>query len=131
MLRNKKTTIISVAAFLLVIAVLLGVYLSTREKPSENAKTITVDIAYDDVKKTLEIETEAEYLGDAMTAEGLMEGENGPYGIFVTAVDGRVADDSIQEWWNVTKDGEYVDTGVDMTVLTDGDKYEFTLQVGW
>ena len=131
MTNKKKIAIVSIIAFILIIAALLGIYFATREQPSEGDKTITVDIIYDDVIKTVELNTDAENLGDAMMAEGLMEGSEGPYGIYVTAVDGRVADESIQEWWNITKDGEYVDTGVDLTIITDGDNYEFTLQTGW
>lgn len=131
MTNKKKIAIVSIIAFILIIAALLGIYFATREQPSEGDKTITVDIIYDDVIKTVELNTDAENLGDAMMAEGLMEGSGGPYGIYVTAVDGRVADESIQEWWNITKDGEYVDTGVDLTIITDGDNYEFTLQTGW
>ena len=50
-----------------------------------------------------------------MENEGLIEGEEGQYGLFITAVDGVKADDSKNQWWCITKNGEQVNTGVDTT----------------
>lgn len=131
MANKRKNTVISLVVFVLVIAALLGVYLITREKPNENVKTVSVEIVYDDTDKTVSLSTDAEYLGEALIENGLIEGEENAYGLFVTAADGRTADSDKQEWWGLTKDGEFVDTGVYMTVINDGDKYELTLQIGW
>lgn len=131
MANKRKNALIALVAFILIIAALLGVYFITREKPNEGTKTVSVEIVYDDTDKTVSLSTDAEYLGDALIEENLIEGENSAYGLFVTAADGRTADDSAQEWWCITKGGEYVDTGIDATVISDGDKYELTLKTGW
>ena len=62
---------------------------------------------------------------------GLLEGEEGQYGLYVKSVNGITADEANQEWWCLTKGGEDVMTGVDMTPVEDGAAYEFTLTVGW
>ena len=36
-----------------------------------------------------------------------------------------------QEWWCFTKNGETLMTGVDDTMIADGEHYEATLTVGW
>ena len=36
-----------------------------------------------------------------------------------------------QEWWCFTKGGEMLMTGVDDTMIADGEQYEATFTVGW
>ena len=49
----------------------------------------------------------------------------------VLTVDGETADEAAQEWWCFTKDGEMLMTGVDDTMIADGEQYEVKLAVGW
>ena len=53
------------------------------------------------------------------------------YGLYVTKVDGEEADESQQQWWCFSKDGEDLMTGVDDTMIADGDHYDITLKTGW
>ena len=46
-------------------------------------------------------------------------------------MDGETADESKQEWWKLTKEGEMVNTGADVTPIADGEHYELTLTVGY
>ena len=57
-------------------------------------------------------------------ADALIEGGK-------VTVDGETADESIQQWWCITKGGEMLMTGVDDTMIADGEAYEFTLTTGW
>lgn len=130
MAKNKKSLIALVVLVVAAIA-LVGVFLATRQAPAEGGKTIEVELIYDETDKTVTISTDEEYLRGAMEQESLISGTESDYGLYVTEVDGRTADESVQEWWCVTKDGEMTSTGVDEVVINDGDHYEFTLTTGW
>ncbi len=129
-----KSTKTGVALFLILVVLVAGAYLAYRLLMPDTvvgAKTITVSIDHlngDD--RTLTIKTDADYLRGALEQEKLIEGENSQYGFFITGMDGEKAYESKQQWWGYTKSGEYVDTGVDQTPITDGEDYEFTLHEG-
>lgn len=94
--------------------------------------TVTVTVVHGDGStKDFTVKTDKEMLGEALTDEKLVDGEEGPYGLFIKTVDGETADDANQEWWCLTKGGESVNTGVDSTPVEDGATYELTLTVGW
>ena len=132
MSKQKKRTLALALAAIVLVAAFLAVYFVTREDPVAGGKSITVEIIYDDVDRTVTIDTDQEYLGDALQQEGLIAGEESEYGLYITQVDGRTADESQQEWWCITRDGgQQVNTGADSTVIEDGDKFELTLQTGW
>ena len=129
---KKKSSLIIAAVLVAVVAVLGCLWFFTREEAVEGSKAIDVQLIYDDVDRTVTIHTDEEYLSGALKQEDLVEGEDGPYGLYVHGVDGRTADESKQEWWCVTRDGgQMVDTGMDTTVIKDGDKFEITLKTGW
>lgn len=125
MLKSKKSLW---ALGLLAAAVLLlgGVWLLFAQRGTPGEKTITLAVQPDGGNYT--ITTDAAYLGEALAQEeGLIAGEEGPYGLYITAVEGRVADESRKEYWALTKDGEPTSTGVDTTPIADGDRFELTL----
>ena len=132
MSKQKKRTLALILAAIVLVAAFLAVYFITREDPVAGGKSITVEIIYDDVDRTVTIDTDEEYLSGALQQEGLIEGQESEYGLYITSVDGRAADESAQEWWCITRDGgEQVNTGADSTVIEDGDKFELTLKEGW
>ena len=63
--------------------------------------------------------------------EGLIAGSESEYGLYVETVDGETANMDNQEWWCFTKGGEMLMTGVDDTMIADGEQYEATFTVGW
>ena len=92
-------------------------------------KTVTVEVAHTDgTVNTFVLETEAEFLGEAMMEQQLLEGAEGQYGLFISSVDGEVADGTDNRWWVYTREGEYVEYGVDQCAIADGDHYEFFIQ---
>ena len=127
---NKKT-VIAIVSIVVIVAALLTAYFVTRPAPVEGGKTVTVEIKYDEVDKEVKITTSAETLADALREKNLIEGSESEYGLFITGVDGRTADDSKQEWWSITKNGEMTPTGADTTMIADGEHYELTLMVGY
>jgi len=107
------------------------IYINNRPQPQAGAKTITVQLVYDDVDTTVTIDTDAEYLRGALEQEKLIVGDESEYGLFVKSVNGRTADDAKQEWWCFTKGGETLMTGVDTTPIADGETFEVTLKAGY
>ena len=99
---------------------------------SEGSKEILIQVIVPD-EEVLEftIITNAETLREALDEKKLIGGEESIYGFLITEVNGRKADNSKQEWWCITKDGEFSDYGVDMLIIQDKDKYELTLMEGY
>ena len=124
---NKKTGF-ALAALVVAAALMLGLWYVTRPQVQEGDKTIVVQVVHGDAsQKEFTYRTGAAYLGEVLLAERLVEGEQSAYGLFITAVDGETAQDSLRQWWCITKAGERVDTGVDATPIADGDCFELTM----
>lgn len=91
----------------------------------DGEKTVFVTVEVEDKSVTFTIRTDETILGDALLKHGLIEGEDGPYGLYIKKVNGITADyDVNQSYWGFYKDGEYMMTGVDGTEFADGDRYE-------
>lgn len=118
----------------LVVACLLTavLYIQTRPGTTEGAKAIDVVVVHGDGSEaTFQYQTDAEYLGDVLTENGLVEGTESTYGLFITTVDGETADEGLQQWWCITQEGEMLSTGADQTPIADGEQYELTLTEGY
>ncbi|NBI11573.1 DUF4430 domain-containing protein [Colidextribacter sp. OB.20] len=127
-MRGNKKTLFAVAALAVVAALMLGLWQFTRPQAQAGDKTVVVEVTHGDgSSKKFTCHTDAEYLGQLLLAEKLAEGEDGAYGLFITTVDGETAQDSLRQWWCVTKGGERVDTGADTTPIADGDRFELTM----
>lgn len=130
--KNTKKIIFSLLLLAAVIAVLFFVYRSTKGEPVQGQKAVTILVVHKDTSvKTFEVTSEKEYLGEILREEGIAEGEEGPYGMYIVTADGETADEGNQEWWCITKGGEQVNTSADQTPVMDGDQYELTLTVGY
>ena len=78
---------------------------------------------------SFEIHTDKEMVGEALQECGLLEGEEGPYGLYVKTVNGITADyDVDQTYWAFYINGEYAMTGVDVTEITEGDAYSLKVE---
>ena len=129
---NKKTVVIVVAIVLVLAAAFAIVYTQFGPKTTQGGKQITVKVVLEDESvQEYPIATDAEYLGQALKKQNLIEGEEGAFGLYITAVAGVTADDSKQQWWCITKNGESVTTGVDQTPIENGETYELTLTTGY
>ena len=101
-------------------------------KAEADKVTITVSVTHaDGSEKEFVITTAALNLREALEQENLVQGDESEYGLFVTTVDGEGTDSDKQEWWCFTKGGEMMMTGVDDTLIADGDHYEIVFTVGW
>lgn len=91
----------------------------------EGEKTITVKVTAEERSVTFTIKTDKEILGDALLEHGIVEGENGPYGLYVKKVNGMTADYDIDSsYWSFNINGEAAATGVDGEKISDGASYE-------
>lgn len=129
--KNSKK-VLGVLSLIIAAVILFGAYKTFAPKPVEGGKKITVTVVHKggDEKEFI-YETDEEYLAPVITGDGLAEGEEGQYGLFITTVDGYQADTSKEEWWCITKGGESVNTSANETVIEDGDKFELTLTEGY
>ncbi|MBR5236518.1 MAG: hypothetical protein IKW06_04015 [Clostridia bacterium] len=91
----------------------------------EGAKTVMVEVVAEEKSVTFTIHSDEEILGDALVAHGLIEGEQGAYGLYVKKVNGITADYDINGcYWGFNKNGEGMMTGVDGAEFNDGEHYE-------
>ena len=79
--------------------------------------------------ETFSITTDKTTVGEALLEEGLIVGENGQYGLYVTEVNGIVADYNVDgTYWAFYVDGAYASSGVDTTDIVDGSTYSFKVE---
>ena len=115
-----------------VMAVFLGIWYVARPQTSAGEKDLSIQVIHGDLStRVFEITTSAEFLGDALTEHGIVQGEMGPYGLYILIADGETADEANQEWWCITRSGESLTTGASETPISNGETYELTLTVGY
>lgn len=130
---NKKVIIGVVCVVVLALALLLVWRLAgPQTKTTAGAKAITVEVIHKDgSSKDFNLHTDEEFLGRALVEGGVVEDNQSAYGLYILTVDEETADEGNQEWWQITRSGEYLTTGADETPIADGEQYELTLIVGW
>lgn len=76
----------------------------------------------------LEIHTNESTVGKALMELGVLDGEEGDYGLYIKTVNGETVDfDADGKYWAFYVNDEYALTGVDQTEIVAGDSY--TLKV--
>ena len=114
----------------LIAAMVLSLAACGNEKDSAlstGEKTFTFEVVdVDGSSESFTVITEAVYVGEALMAEGLILGEDGPYGLYVKTVNGITYDyDTDGCYWAFYINGEYGMTGVDVTEIEAGATYSF------
>ena len=93
----------------------------------EGAKTVIVKVIAEEQELTFTIHTDKETLADALLEHKLVDGEDGPYGLYIKKVNGIVADyDTDQTYWSLSKSGTDMMVGADGAEIADGEQYELT-----
>lgn len=130
-MKNKKL-IIAVIALVAIVAILLGVFFATRPETSAGKKAYTVTVVHGDGStKEYSYTTEEAYLGDALVAEGLLQGDLTEYGLTVHTVDGEKASwEANQSYWALYIGEEYATTGVSQVPVNDGDSFRWVYTIG-
>ena len=130
-MKNKKL-IIAAVALAVAIVLLGGLFMATRPEAVAGGKNITVTVVHGDgSEKVFEYATEAEYLGEVLVSEKLVNGEMGQYGLYFDTVDGEQAVWEVnQAYWSILIGEEYATVGADGIVLTDGGEYSLVYTIG-
>lgn len=80
-------------------------------------------------EEAFEVHTDKTVVGEALMELGLLEGEDGPYGLYVKKVNGIEADyEKNGTYWAFYIDGEYAMTGVDVTDIAAGSSYSLKVE---
>lgn len=71
------------------------------------------------------IRTDEEMVGQALMELELIDGEEGPYGLYIKSVLGQTLDyETDGMYWAFYVGSEYALTGVDLTPITEGEHYQ-------
>lgn len=83
-----------------------------------------------DGKETkFQIHTDKKTVGEALVELDLIEGEDGPYGMYVKTVNGDTYDyDTDGKYWAFYMNGEYAASSVELTDITEGATYSFKVE---
>ena len=135
----KKTQLKKLLSFMLCLVLIAAMALITttcrdNHEDDENAetRTFTFIVVDENGKETLfSITSEKKMVGAALMDEGLIEGEDGAYGLYVKKVNGILAEyETTGTYWAFYINGEYALTGVDKTEIVDGATYSFKVEKG-
>ena len=123
-MKNKKLVIAAIAV-LVVIALMAGIWFATRPETEAGSKGYAVTVVHKDgTVKEFSYRTDAEFLDDALLAEGLIAGEDGPYGLTIITVDGEDAVwDTDNAYWAIWIGEEMAMTGASEIPVYDGSTY--------
>ncbi len=125
-MKNKKLVLGMSIILALLIIVFAGAYFFKKPAPQTGAKDIEVTVVFaDKSEKQYEINTDAEFLADALLEEKIIT-EKSSDGMY-TVIAGERADYTLDKsWWCLTKDGEMVNVGINDQPIADGDSFEIT-----
>lgn len=95
----------------------------------EGERTLTLEVEAMEQTVTFTVHTNAETVGAALLETGLIEGEQGAYGLYVKRVNGIRADyDLDQRYWAFYVNGGYAMEGVDATRIEEGSVYRLAYE---
>jgi len=131
-MKQNRNILRALTALLCVVALFGAIYLITRPAPEPGVKQICVEVVHSDgTETTFTYRTDAEYLGEVLTVEGLVQGEQGEFGLYITEVDGeQTVYEKDGAYWAFYQDGEYAQQGVDQTPIRDGDSFRLVYTYG-
>ena len=116
----------------LIAATVLTLTACKKENEGERDTPVTFTlkvVTLDGTETTTEITTKKWTVGEALLDKGIIEGEDGAYGLYIKSVNGITADyDVDQTYWAFYIGGDYAMTGVDKTEITDGATYSLKVE---
>ena len=134
-----KRTLILCAAMLAVLATLLlscgapkttdelwtdAIYTENTEL-GKGETTLTVEFVAGEKKIVFTLHTNEKTVGEALEALGIVEGEEGQFGLYIKKANGITADYDIdQSYWSFYENGALAMTGAHLTEIKDGVIYK-------
>ena len=124
-MKNKRI-ILAAVALVLVAAIGLGAWYFTRPETTEGEKSFTVTVVHKNGESKDFPYTSSElYVGAVLQEAGLIEGQQGDYGLYIQKVDGEQAIYEVDgAYWGFYVNGEYASQGIDLTPIEDGAVYK-------
>ena len=124
-MKNKKLVIVAIA-LAVVIGLMAGIWFATRPETEAGSKAYTVTVVHKDGSvKDFSYRTDEEYLAGALLEEGLVSGEDGPYGLTIITVDGEDAVWATDNaYWAIWIGEEMAMTGASETPVYDGSSFK-------
>ena len=85
----------------------------------------------DGTKISFTVKTDKTVVGEALQELGVLKGEEGPYGLYIKAVNGKTLDyDKDGAYWAFYVDSAYAVTGVDETQIVETSVYLLRAEKG-
>lgn len=129
-MKNKKI-LFALIALALVIALMAGIYLTTRPETVAGQKHVTIVIVYQDgAEKTMDFATDCEFLSQLLLEKELVTGyESQEFGFTIESVDGITLDWATDgAYWALYVGDEYATESAAGIVLTDGGIYRLVYE---
>ena len=98
----------------------------------EGTKTFAAQIVdLEGNKVSFTVKTDKDIVGEALQELGVLEGEEGPYGLYIKAVNGMPLDyDKDGAYWAFYVDDAYAVAGVDETTIVESSVYRLQAEKG-
>ena len=121
---NKRITATLVLLMVVITIFLIGFVTRSPEKSGIKNFTVTV-IHADGSTRDIACLTDVDYVGEVLLQKGLIEGYEGPYGLYIETVDGEAAIyEETGAYWAFYVNGEYATKGIEETPIEDGATYK-------
>jgi hypothetical protein len=126
---NNKRVVLGIAILVVLVAALLIVWNVAKPSTVEGSKQIALEVVYEDgTTEDYTINTDAEYLKEAIEDTVTLDGEVGDYGYTLYTVNGVTADWADNVYWAIYVNGEYGMYALDQQPVADGDSFQLVYE---
>lgn len=101
----------------------------TYEEIGSGENQFFIDILFEAKEKNYSIKTDEETVGAALEKLGMIEGEQGDYGLYIFAVEGEEHRyENGGKYWAFYENEQYASQSVDLTEIVDGATYSLKVE---
>lgn len=101
----------------------------TYEEIGRGDNQFFLDILFEAKEKNYSIKTDEETVGAALEKLGMIEGEQGDYGLYIFAVEGEEHRyENGGKYWAFYENEQYASQSVDLTEIVDGETYSLKVE---